>query len=91
MTIDNEIKIEVKANLSVSEETANVCMKLLEFYCRDNDKTVQTFIENKIDGELGQAELAFSSLQSFLKNKEEIRSLYDEHYKSQRKGREVEE
>ena len=91
MKIDNDIKIEVKASLTVGRETAETCMRLLELYCRDNDLAVRTFIPYKKDDEVAQAELGLVSVQSFLEEMEEIRSLYDEHYERQKKEREAEE
>ena len=42
----NEVTIEVKANLSISKETAETCLKLVEMYINQNSVCI---IGNKMD------------------------------------------
>lgn len=53
MTLETkEILIDVKAKLTIDDDTAYTIMGLLELYCRDKNKTIKTYrCKNSEDAE----------------------------------------
>lgn len=45
-----EFEIQVPIKLDISEETANLCAKVLEIYIQDRDKVVATLLQPELNG-----------------------------------------
>lgn len=53
-----EITVEVKPKLTVDNDTAWVCLGLLELYCRQNRKTIEASYTRPADSD-GEFEVSF--------------------------------
>lgn len=54
-----EITVEVKPKLTVDNDTAWVCLGLLELYCRQNRKTIEVTHSRPVDSD-GEFEVSFN-------------------------------
>lgn len=54
-----EITVEVKPKLTVDNDTALVCLRLLELYCRQNRKTIEVRHTRPADS-YGEFEVSFN-------------------------------
>lgn len=54
-----EITVEVKPKLTVDNDTAWVCLGLLELYCRQNRQTIEVSHTRPVDSD-GEFEVSFN-------------------------------
>lgn len=68
-----EITVEVKPRLTVDNDTAYVCLGLLEMYCRQNGKTIEARYTRKEDEADFEVTFDFSDDEKLEKMKRDLK------------------